>query len=197
MTRNMGSSWDRASLLVALAASAVAGEATSASTNNVDAAALVAGTAGKWTGELQYRDYQTNSWQGLPVEVVIAVQPDQVTTVRTARYDDGPQTGFVTITTTAMIDPSAATSSYASFRKGRAVDSGQARITAITPGRDALRWSIVTIETRKDGNSIAQVRETTTRDGNVLTTLKEVDPVDDGKAEWLPRNRSVLTKVAG
>lgn len=185
----------RCSWLVALAFCTIAGNATAAEVDGASAAALVAGTAGKWKGELQYRDYQSNSWQGLPMEVLIAVQPDQVTTVRTARYDDGPQTGIVTITTTAMIDPSTAMSSYAVFRKGRAVDSGQARITAIDSGGEPVRWSIVTLETRKDGDGMAQVRETTTRDGDTLTTLKEVDPLDDTKVEWLPRNRSVLKRV--
>ena len=50
------------------------------------------------------------------------------------------------------------------------------------------------METRKDGDSLAQVRETTTRDGASMVTLKEVNPLDDGKDEWLPRNRTVLMR---
>jgi hypothetical protein len=37
------------------------------------------------------------------------------------------------------------------------------------------------------------VRITTTRDGNSLQALKEVDFQDDDKAEWLSRNRTKLT----
>jgi hypothetical protein len=175
--------------LFSAAGSALAGQASP------DAAALVAGTAGKWKGELQYRDYESNRWEGLPMEVTVAVQPDGVTTLRTARYDDGPKTGFVTITTASLVDPAAATLSYATLRKGRALDSGQARITAVTPGKDPEHWTLVTAEERIDGNGKAQVRETTVREGDRLTTLKEVDPLGDGKTEWLPRNRTLLTRV--
>jgi hypothetical protein len=175
--------------LVATAASGLAAQAAP------DAAALLAGTVGKWKGELQYRDYRSNRWEGLPMEVTVAVQPDGVTSLRTARYDDGPKAGFVTITTASLVDPAAATLSYATLRKGRALDSGQARIIAVTPGKDPEHWTLVTAEERIDGNGKAQVRETTIRDGDRMTTLKEVDPLGDGKTEWLPRNRTLLTRV--
>ena len=158
---------------------------------------LVAGTQGQWRGELQYRDYQSNQWMGLPVEVAVVAQPDHVTTVRTARFDDGPKTGIVTITTVSLIDPTVATENYASFRAGRAVDTGSAHIDRVEAGTDLDHWTIVTTEKRIDGNSMAQVRETTTRDGDQLMTLKEVNPDDDGKDIWLPRNRTVLTRVTG
>lgn len=157
---------------------------------------LIAGTHGQWRGELQYRDYQSNRWEGLPVEVTIVAQPDEVTTVRTARYDDGPKTGFVTITSVSMIDAAAATERYASFRKGRAVDTGAAHIDRVVPGADPDHWTIVTTEKRVDGDTMAIVRETTTRDGARLTTLKEVNPEGDGADAWLPRNRTVLTQGA-
>jgi len=157
--------------------------------------ALIAATQGQWRGELQYRDYQSNRWMGLPVDVEIVAQPDQVTTVRTARYNDGPKTGIVTITSVSLIDPQAETESYAGFRKGRPVDTGSAHIDRVDAGPDAAHWTIVTTEKRIDGNSPAQVRETTTRDGDQLTTLKEVNPDGDGKDVWLPRNRTVLTRI--
>jgi hypothetical protein len=71
-------------------------------------AALLVGTAGQWQGELQYRDYQSNQWQGLPMKVAIVAQPDGVTLVRTASYDDWPQTGIVYITTVSQLDPAGA-----------------------------------------------------------------------------------------
>jgi hypothetical protein len=159
-------------------------------------AEAVAGTEGRWSGELQYRDYQSNSWQGLPVEVSVIAQPDDVTTIRTARYDDGPQTGIVTITTVTLIDPAASTVSYAIFRKQRATDVGKARIIRFDPGIDGSHWTLVTSERRNDGDQMAEVRETTTRDGRTMTTLKEVNPDGDGADAWLPRNRTVLRKVA-
>jgi hypothetical protein len=168
----------------------------SASQNStLSASSMLAQTAGRWQGELQYRDYQSNTWQSLPMSVAIVAQPDNVTTVRTANFDDGPQTGIVTITTVMLVDPAALTLDYAIFRRNRPTDVGASRIVDVAQGADAFHWSIVTVETRKDGNEVAQVRETTTQDGELLTTLKEVNPAGDNKEVWLPRNRSVLRRT--
>jgi hypothetical protein len=156
----------------------------------------LAATTGNWVGQLEYRDYQSNQWFGLPVKINIQAQPDGVTTVRTAQYDDGPQTGLVWITTVQQVDEAAKTLIYAIMRKGRELDSGASNI--ISFGGDRSRWTLVTQERRKDGNGFAQVRETTTYDSDVITSkmtaLKEVDLEGDGKDEFLPRNRTVLTK---
>lgn len=155
----------------------------------------LATTAGSWTGKLEYRDYETNKWEGLPVKIRIAAQPDGVTLIRTAAFDDGPQTGTVWITTISQIDPVRGSESYAIARKGRDLDTGKRTAAFAAPPRDSTHWTIVTLETRKDGDSQAQVRETTTRDGASMITLKEVNPLDDGKDEWLPRNRTVLVRT--
>ena len=160
-------------------------------------AALLAATAGRWTGELQYRDYQSNTWQGLPVEVTIVAQPDGVTTVRTAAYDDGPQTGTVWITTTAIVDPATGTQSYAIMRRGRPLDTGTTELFQPNAATDsATHWTIIANGRQRDGDTIAYVRETTIRDGATMTTVKEVNPDGDGNDEWLPRNRIVLTLAA-
>ncbi|UVO49367.1 hypothetical protein M0208_02095 [Sphingomonas sp. SUN019] len=158
-------------------------------------ASLLAGTAGRWQGELQYRDYQSNKWEGLPVKVAIVAQPDALTTVRTAEFDDGPTTGLVWITTLSTIDPATGKESYASARKGKPFESGSAQLTLPSPPRDATHWTIVATDTRNDGNGMAKVRETTVRDGARMTTQKDVDPIGDGKDEWLPRNRTALTLI--
>ena len=181
-----------------LCAASAAG-AASAAEPPLSPAALLAATAGQWQGELQYRDYQSNQWQGLPVTVAITSQPDGVTTVRTAAYDDGPKTGTVWITTLITVDPAAGQVAYATARKGRALESGMAALAPSPAARDATRdathWSLVQTERRRDGNGMAQVRETTVRDGDSMITLKEVDPVGDGKTQWLPRNRTILKLV--
>ncbi|UUL82759.1 hypothetical protein [Sphingomonas qomolangmaensis] len=154
--------------------------------------ALLASTAGKWRGELAYRDYQTDQWQGLPVEVTIIAQPDGVTTVRTAAYDDGPKTGTVWITTTAMVEGDSLRS--ATFREGRPLETATVRLT-VSAAPDPTHWTMIAQDRRIDGDGMAQIRETTVRDGATMTTLKEVDPEGDGKDVWLPRNRTVLTRV--
>ena len=159
-------------------------------------AELLAATAGDWQGELQYRDYQSNKWEGLPVKVKVTAQGDGVTVVRTAAFDDGPKTGTVYITTVTQLDPATGRESYAAFRKNREPDSGAVQLSLGSGPRDLTHWTIIATETRKDGDSLAAVRETTTRNGTSLVTLKEVDPVDDGVTGWQPRNRTVL-ELAG
>ena len=183
-------------ILVALLCGASAADAAAdAADAPLTPAALLAGTAGQWQGELQYRDYQSNEWQGLPVKVAIVSQPDGVTTVRTAAFDDGPKTGTVWITTLVKVDPAAGQIAYATARRGRALESGLAALGQPSAARDATHWTLVQTERRQDGNGLAQVRETTIRDGDSMLTLKEVDPVGDGKTAWLPRNRTVLKLV--
>jgi hypothetical protein len=156
-------------------------------------ASLLAGTVGHWQGELQYRDYESNKWEGLPVKVAIVAQPDGVTLVRTAEFDDGLKVGAVWITTLSTVDPATGKESYASARKGKPFESGAVQLTLASPPRDGTHWTIIATETRNDGGGMARVRETTVRDGARMTTQKDVDPVGDGNDEWLPRNRTVLT----
>ncbi|MBB5697919.1 hypothetical protein [Sphingomonas yantingensis] len=47
-----------------------------------------------------------------------------------------------------------------------------------------------------DGDDRAQVRETTVRDGDRMVTTGPVNPDADGTDQWLPRNRTVLKRVA-
>lgn len=172
------------------------GVAFSAEPGPPSLAELLAATAGDWQGELQYRDYQSNEWEGLPVKVKVAAQGDGVTMVRTAAFDDGPKAGTVFITTVTQVDPGTGRENYAAFRKNREPDSGAAQLSVASGPRDLTHWTIIATETRKDGDSPALVRETTTRCGTSLVTLKEVDPLGDGITEWKPRNRTVLELVS-
>jgi hypothetical protein len=65
---------------------------------------------------------------------------------------------------------------------------------AETP-RDATHWTVIAESDSKDDNRPARIRETTTRNGDDLMSLKEVNFSDDDKDEWLQRNRTVLKKV--
>jgi hypothetical protein len=180
-------------MLVMIGAVASAAQGQAADQKAPTPAQLLAATAGHWSGKLEYRDYQSNQWFGLPVEVGIVAQPDGATTVRTAAYDDGPKTGTVWITTSTLVDSKAQLVSYSILRRGRAMDTGTAQLSMPAEAVDMNHWTLVTTERRPDGNAIAHVRETTTRNGDHMMTLKEVDMEGDGKVEWLPRNRTQLT----
>jgi hypothetical protein len=156
---------------------------------------LRAATAGNWRGELEYLDYGANQWFGIPMTVAIESQIDKVTTIRKADFDDGPVTGMVRITTISIVNNSEGKESSAIFRKNRPMDADVWQVRLTASARDLSHWTIIAETIGKDGNSQAKLRETTTRDGDVLTTLKEVDPLDDGKEEYFSRNRTRLTKV--
>ena len=149
---------------------------------------------GHWTGKLEYRDYQANQWFGLPVKIDIRDGGDGVTLIRTADFDDGPQTGIVRITTVSMLDGANETS--ATFRKGRKPELGTAALALAPASRDATHWTFVETETATDDDRPATLRLTTVRDGDHLVTLKEVDFTDDKAETWLQRNRTTLDRVA-
>jgi hypothetical protein len=157
---------------------------------------LRSATAGNWTGQLEYLDYQANQWFGIPMTVAIEPQIDRVTVIRKSEFDDGPVTGMVQITTVSLVNDSNATESSAIFRKNRPMDADVWQVRLAAPARDLTHWTIIAETNGKDGNGQAKLRETTTRDGDSLVTLKEVNPDGDGKDEYFVRNRTRLLKVA-
>ena len=158
---------------------------------------------GRWTGKLEYRDYQADTWFGLPLKATISDGGDGVTQLRVADFDDGPKTGNVRITTVSILDPAKSTETpvtetSASFRKNRPVTHWTATL-ALAPGKraDPTHWTLVATITGEDDNRPATLRETTTRNGATMVTLKEVDFLDDTKSEGLTRNRTTLVRAGG
>ena len=86
-----------------------------------------------------------------------------------------------------------------SFRADRPAELGSFSLrfadTKNGEALDATHWTVVAETDGKDDNRPATIRETTTRNGPKLVTLKEVDYSDDEKEEWLQRNRTVIEKV--
>lgn len=175
--------------MLLLAAGASAQTPPAAVTTTSIRAAMV----GAWTGKLEYRDYQADQWFGIPVRVSIEMMRDGVTLIRHADFDDGPPNGIVTITSVAILDPATNREQSASFRKGREsdVDTATLRLTRA----DAVdHWTLEELRDGQDDNRPARIRETTTRDGATMVTLKEVDFLDDKVETWLTRNRTTLTR---
>lgn len=176
-------------LLLATATSAAALPAP------IDIAAARASLAGQWEGQLEYLDYGANQWFGIPVKMLVEDQGDGVTMIRKSDFDDGPTVGNVRITSVELFDPAAGTLTTGTFRKGRSVEvtSFAARIEG-TPV-DATHWTMVEEALGKDDSRPATLRLTTTRDGDNIETVKQIDFQDDHKAEWITRNRTRLTRV--
>jgi hypothetical protein len=161
----------------------------------IDVAAARASLVGKWEGSLEYLDYGANKWFGIPVKTLIEDQGDGVTMIRKSDFDDGPTVGNVRITSVELYDPAAATVTTGTFRKGRAVEvySYKARMEG-TPA-DAAHWTMVEESLGKDDDRPAMLRLTTTRDGDRIETVKQIDFQDDDKAEWITRNRTRMTRA--
>jgi hypothetical protein len=155
-----------------------------------------ASTAGDWTGELQYLDYQSGEWQGIPVTVTVTLEGDGNTLSRRAAFDDGPRVGMVYITSLAMLGPDGTTEYSTGFRAGRTPELGSDTLT-LAAATDAEHWTIRATRDGEDDDRPARIRETTTRDGASLVTLKEVDFLDEPGEQWFSRNRSVLEKTGG
>ena len=161
----------------------------------VDLVAARASLAGRWTGQLEYLDYGANKWFGLPVTTTIEDQGDGATTIRKADFDDGPKVGNVRITTIELFDAAKSTLTSGTFRKGRNAEltTYTARMDGVPP--DTTHWTMIEEAKGTDDDRPALLRLTTVRTGDSLETLKQVDFLDDAKAEWITRNRTRLTRV--
>lgn len=153
-----------------------------------------ASTAGAWTGELQYLDYQSGEWQGIPLTVTVTLEGDGNTLTRRAAFDDGPKVGMVYITSLSILGADGTTEYNTAFRAGRTPDL-IANTVALAAAAQAERWTMLATRDGEDNNRPARIRETTTRDGARMITLKEVDFLDEPGEQWFSRNRTVLERV--
>ena len=151
------------------------------------------GLVGQWSGELQYRDYQSDQWVGIPMAVTVEAVGDGVTLIRRAVFDDGPRRGAVYITSLEMLAADGAGEVSTSFRAGNEPEIGKFQLSLASVS-DLEHWTVVASAEGSDDDRPARIRETTTRDGANMTTLKEVDFTDDAEETWLQRNRTVLQR---
>ncbi len=159
-----------------------------------DLTSAITSQLGAWAGKLEYRDYQADKWFGIPLSVKIADGGDGVTQIRTSDFDDGPRAGIVRITTITMMDKDGTTEHVATFRKGRKPDLSSAALT-LDRATDATHWTLIANSISTDANRPARIRVTTIRDGDEMSSMKEVDFTDDAVETWLQRNRTVLRRV--
>jgi len=182
-----------ASLLILAAAAAPA----FAQPASVDIAAARAAMTGTWSGKLEYLDYGANKWFGISVKTQIEDQGDGVTMIRKSDFDDGPKVGNVRITSIELLDPAAGTVTTGTFRKGRSVETFTYAVRLDGTPADTSHWTTVEEALGKDDDRPAMLRLTTTRDGDSIETVKQIDFQDDDKAEWITRNRTRLSRIAG
>lgn len=161
--------------------------------DNPTPASLELGLQGAWRGALEYRDYQSDRRQQLPVGTRFEVAADGATLIRRSVFDDGPVTGHVHITAVALYDATGTRCTTAFFRKGRPVDLATEEVQ-VTAWRGPEQWTLVHRQSALDGGQPSEIRITQTRDGAVLTTLKEVRPTGAPDSAWAFRNQTRLTR---
>jgi hypothetical protein len=159
-----------------------------------DAATLVGGLSGRWTGSLSYRDYTSNAQEKLPMVSEIVALPDRATVITINRFADGPKNGIVTITDVSLFDADAANVATATFRRGKPMSTETSALQIARFG-DGLHWSIVYTRDGTDNNQPALIRVTQTRDGNTLTTRSEFQPKTP-QAAWTLRSSTDLVRDA-
>ena len=181
-------------LLSALLITSAPGEAPDTAVP-IDVSTARASLGGKWAGTLEYLDYSAGEWFGIPVSTQIEDQGDKATTIRKSDFDDGPKVGMVRITSVELFDPATSTVTVGTFRKGRAAEIVTSKLSIKNPSNSAENWVLIEQVLGKDNNRPALLRLTTTRAGDSLETLKEIDFQDDEKSEWITRNRTRLKRV--
>lgn len=175
-------------LCVSLAIPAIAQPST------VDVAAARASLVGKWEGQLEYLDYRSGKWFGIPLKKQVEDQGDGSTMIHKSDFDDGPTVGNVRITSVELFDTASGTVTIGTFRKGRAAELNSYKTRMEGTPIDATHWTMVEETLGKDDNRPAILRLTTTRDGDRIETIKQIDFQDDDKAEWVTRNRTRLNR---
>ena len=103
-----------AAVLAAFAVPAAAQEAPA-----LTIAEARASTAGAWEGQLQYLDYSSGKWEGIPVTVTVTLEGDRNTLTRRSVFDAGPRVGNVFITGMSMLGADGVTEYNSGFRAGR------------------------------------------------------------------------------
>ena len=149
--------------------------------------------SGTWVGALEYRDYQSGKKFELPMTSRIDVGADGATVTRVSAFDDGPKTGTVYITTVSLFDTKASRTTYATFRKGRAVEILSDDVI-VRDYKDATHWTIAYTRKGTDGNSQSEIRTIQSLVGDDLTELKEVKPLSAPDSEYAFRNQVRLRR---
>ena len=124
--------------------------------------------SGSWTGQLEYRDFQSNEHTVLPAWLDVKPSADGHSLEFTYTYDDGP-TKTVTETSTVTIDPT-----KREYTTGSSHDHADTyRIDDLTPGKRGDNWQLKLSGTGRENDHPVDVRITITIDRNLYRLKKE------------------------
>ena len=153
--------------------------------------------AGDWTGQLEYRDYQSNERVFLPTWLAAEVAPDGRTLSLKYTYDDGP-TKVVREELKLTLDPTAKTATTTSDGEHTAASYAVAGFEDFAKKN---RGKLVLTGAGKDNDKPADVRVTLTLYRNLLTWVKETRPAGSSEdykfRDAYTMTRSVAPNLSG
>ena len=149
---------------------------------------LLTSLEGNWSGQLEYRDYQTDELAAIPMRVAMDRHGD-ILIRRLTFTDPGFQVRRVSVLTW---DADARLVREAYVQDGKAeVATTAARLLS----HDGAAW-VMTLETEGvDDDRPALLRETMKLQADTLTVVKEVDFLDDEDQRWEFRNQVSLQRA--
>ncbi len=130
---------------------------------------LNANFVGKWTGQLEYRDFQSNAQVFLPTWLTITESADQKTLQFNYVYDDGP-TKTVRELTTVTLDPA---TSKITFTSDRDKSSDTYALQGLDEFAKLGRGTLILTGPGKENDKPVDVRITVTLRRNLYTYRKE------------------------
>jgi len=155
------------------------------------AASVLEASTGAWEGELYYLDYQSGQRFGIPMRIDAELTPDGATLVRRLTFTDpGNLVHAVSLST---IDRDTGELVEAYFREGKGETNRYEVVNTDFSG--GAIWELVYEHDGIDGDRPARIRHTITRDGNSMTSSKEVRFLDE-EDEFFLRNGTELELVA-
>ena len=155
----------------------------------IDPRRLFTGLAGQWQGALEYRDYQSNRLERLPVAVQFSTRGDEF--IQKAVFQE---LGDEIVTLTVATFDAPATRRQVSFTRGGSMESYAETVRLPVAPRSISDWTVVLERRGLDNDRPALIRETVVRRGSQLRWEKQVDLTTDA-AGFLFRHRIVLAKT--
>ncbi len=161
---------------------------------DVELSSLLDASAGSWEGELYYLDYRSGQRFGIPMRVDARMTPDGATLVRELTFTDpGNLVHAINLVT---IDRDSGELVEAYFREGRG-ELLRYDVVDVEFENDR-QWRIVYEQDGNDDNRPARIRHTLSRNGDEMSSSKEVRFLDSDDDGLILRNGSLLTlKEAG
>ena len=154
---------------------------------NETAMSVIASSTGEWEGELYYLDYQSGERFSIPMRVVAEMTPDNATLVRKLTFTDPANLVYAVNTVTVEQDSGDLVESYFRDRQGQLLR--YQIVDAAFSGEK--NWQIVYEQDGIDDGRPARIRQTVKRDGDRISSRKEVRFLDADE-EYFLRNGNEL-----